>query len=115
MATYQELRLGQRNDEDVALAICQEDAVTPLDLTTATAIELYLKPNAQTDDADPDVITLTLADGDITLTDPAAGLCTAAIPATDLATAGTRWWRLDATVDGHRKTALYGVLTVVDT
>jgi hypothetical protein len=112
MATYQELNLNQNNDEVIALTLTQAGAA--LDLDTASALELYLKPHRTTADTDLAVTKLTLSSG-IAITDASAGTCTAAIPAAALAVAGLKWWRIDAVITGKRKTALFGVVYVADT
>lgn len=111
--TYLELWMLQNNDETVELTINTDDG--PLDLETATAIELLIKPSKVTVDDDAAVVKLTLDDGDIDIVDAPAGRCDASVPAGVLATAGKRWWRCDVIVSGDRKTALYGPLLIRDT
>lgn len=115
MGVNRPLTLLQNNDVTVAFTVTDEDTKAPFDLTGATAIELYLKPMAATADTDPGVHKLTLALGDITVTDAPAGECAAAILATMLATAGRQWYRLDVVGAGKRRTPIYGILSVTDT
>lgn len=112
MATYLELELPQLNDPDVELTLTSAGA--PLDLSTASALELFLKPHRTTLDTDLTVTKLTLGAG-LTVTDSSGGVCVASIPAAALAVAGVRWWRLDAVISGKRRTAMYGPLKVADT
>lgn len=112
MATYLELNLNQWNDEDVQLTLTQAGAA--LDLATASALEFYLKPHRTTADADLAVTKLTVGSG-IAITDASAGTCIASIPASALAAAGLKWWRIDAIITGKRKTALFGLVHVADT
>jgi cobalamin biosynthesis protein CbiG len=112
MATYLELNLNQANDEDVELTLTQAGAA--LDLGTASALELFLKPHRTTADTDPAVTKLTVGSG-IAVTDEPGGVCVASIPAAALAVAGLRWWRIDAVITGKRKTALFGLVHVADT
>lgn len=112
MATYQELNLSQNNDEDIALTLTQ--AGVALDLDTASALELFLKPHRTTADTDLAVTKLTLSSG-IAITDATAGTCIASIPASALAVAGLKWWRIDAVITGKRKTAICGLAHVADT
>lgn len=111
-ATYVELELMQGNDEIVEHTV--STATGPLDLTTATAIEMFIKPSKATADTDPTVTKLTLTSG-ITIVDASAGRCDAAVPAAALATAGVRWWRLDLVISADRKTAMFGPVLIRDT
>jgi hypothetical protein len=112
VATYLELELPQLNDPDLELTLTS--AGVPLDLSTASALELFLKPHRTTADTDLSVTKLALGSG-ISITDSPGGVCVAAIPAAALAAAGLRWWRFDAVISGRRRTAMFGVLTVIDT
>lgn len=114
MGTFSELHLSQGNDETLQFTVSVA-AGTALNLATVAALELFLKPTAQTIDTDPAVTKLTMAAGDIVITDPVNGVCLATVQASVLTTAGVRWWRLDAVLAGKRKTVLYGPLRVTDT
>jgi hypothetical protein len=93
--------LGLNNDEDINLEITSAGAVW--DLTGAT-VEVIVKPTAATLDSAPAAIH-----AQVTITDPANGLATAAITAVQLAAAGRWYWHCDVIgADGERKTALYG-------
>lgn len=111
MAADVGLELNQGNDETIELTLTSNG--DPLDLGTATDIELRIKARAGTDDEDASVILLTVGDG-LTITDAADGVLVADIPAAALATPGARWWRIDATVAGRRRTAMSGPLWVKD-
>lgn len=110
-ATYVELELLQGNDEIVEHTV--STVTGPLDLTMASAIEMFIKPSKATADTDPSVTKLTLGGG-ITIVDASAGRCDAAVPAGALATAGVRWWRLDLVVSSDRKTAMFGPVLIRD-
>lgn len=112
MATYLELDLNQNNDQDIELTLDQGG--TALDLGTASAIELFLKPHRTTADTDLAVTKLTVGSG-ISITNAPGGVCVASLSAGALAAAGLRWWRLDAVISGKRKTAMFGVVRVADT
>jgi len=112
MATYLELELDQNTDPDVELTLTQGGAA--LDLASASALELYLKPHRTTADTDLAVTKLTVGTG-ISITDAGAGTCVASIPAAALAVAGLKWWRIDAVISGKRRTAMCGVVHVADT
>ncbi|WP_173390957.1 hypothetical protein [Actinomadura litoris] len=109
MAVYLELTLVQGDDQSFAFTVTDDDAQAPANLAGA-AVRMLIKPSKDTDDEDATVVTLTAA-----VTDAAAGECEADVPASAVATAGARWWKLTATRSGQHKTALYGVLWVQDT
>lgn len=112
MATYLELELDQNTDPDVELTLTQAGA--PLDLGTASALELFVKPHRTTADTDLTVTKLTIGSG-IAVTNASGGICVASIPAAALALAGLKWWRIDAVISGKRRTAIRGVVHVADT
>jgi hypothetical protein len=114
MPTRRELVLLQRNNETVRLDITQDDTGTPQDLTGVT-VEVYVKPNAETDDTD-DAVTLLSTPGDIVIDPPGTdGIAILTIPAEVTAAAGESWWRADCIVGTSRKTAMYGPFIVRDT
>lgn len=115
MPTRRELVLLQRNDETVRLAITQDDTGDPQDLTGVT-VEVFIKPNAETDDTDDAVTVLSTADSGIVIDPPAAeGIAVLTVPAELTAVAGESWWRVDCVVGDSRKTAMYGPFVVRDT
>jgi hypothetical protein len=80
---------------------------------TGLSLEAFVKPTRATADSDGAVWKGTTTGGQITITDAAAGKATISIPGSALTTTQT-WWRCDVLSGGLRKTAVYGVLTVVD-
>jgi hypothetical protein len=104
------LTLDENNDETIDLTVTADVTIDPAQAT----FELYIKTSATEDDADGTKLT----DGDgltVTSTEPAKTIAlTADIPASALATPGTRFWRLDVIVDGKRGTAMYGPLRIRD-
>lgn len=113
MPTRRALTADQNNDMTYTGTATDADAGTPLDLTGVT-LQMYIKPAADTDDDDPAVTVLSTETGDITITDPAAGAYSIAVPDTALTAAGVRWYRVDAITGGARKTIVYGPLKVRD-
>lgn len=115
VATRVPLTLHQHNAETLHLTIARVDPAD--DLTTITALELLIKPQACTPDDDAEVVRLSTGDpAQITITDQTAAQVTATahIPASVLAQGWERWWRLDALVGAERRTALYGPVTVIN-
>lgn len=113
MADRVALTLHEGNDETLLLTIVRE--VDTDDLTTITALELFLKYDSC--DADDAVTTLELTTGSgITITSQTAAqiLATAVIPATALSGSFDRFWRVDGLVGSARRTAMYGPVTVVN-
>ena len=114
MPSRRELVLLQRNDETVRLAITQDDTGDPQDLTGVT-VEVFIKPNAETDDDDA-AVTVLSTPTDIAIDPPSTdGIAILTVPAEVTATAGESWWRADCVVAGDRKTAMYGPFIVRDT
>ena len=114
MPSRRELVLLQRNDETVRLNITQDDTGDPQDLTGVT-VEVFIKPNAETDDDDAAVTVLSTPD-DIVIDPPSTdGIAILTVPAEVTATAGESWWRADCVIAGDRKTAMYGPFIVRDT
>lgn len=109
MAVYLELHLTQGDDQTVACTVTDDDTEGPANLSGA-AVAMLIKPSKDTDDDDGAVITL-----DAAVTDAAAGECGVDVPASAVATAGPRWWKLIATASGRHRTAMYGPLWVEDT
>lgn len=113
MATYQELTLYELNDETISLALSEPDDQQPHDLTGAD-LELIVKSSVDQEDSDPETLVVDTQSGAIVVDDAAAGLATATIQRGELTTPGELVWRLDVVRSGTRRTAVYGVLRVVD-
>jgi hypothetical protein len=116
MPSPRTLRLLQGNDQTLAIAVYADTTppyTTPQDLTGTTEVTLTFKASRET--ADVEGTTLTMTDGDITITDAAAGLMTCNVPASAVVIAGKRWHRLDAVRATETKTLAYGNLLVTDT
>jgi hypothetical protein len=109
-----DLTLNENNDEEIlAVLVTNQPAPdTALNLTGKT-LEAFLKVSAATSDADGSTWKGTIAGGQVTVTDAAAGEVTVAVPASAITTS-MGWWRLDVLSGALRKTALYGVITVTD-
>jgi len=110
------LRLLQVNDETLQAIVYQDTQpprTTRQDLTGVTAITLIVKATRETPDGQG--VTLTLAGGDITITDQAQGELLIEVPAVFLTDAGQRWFRLDLVRGGHNRTAAMGYLQTIDT
>ena len=106
--------LNENNDENVKVTITTNVPTegTALDLTGKT-VEAFLKPTKGTADNDAAVWKGSTATTGVTITDAANGKATVSIPAANVTTTQT-WWRVDVISGGLRKTAVYGVVTVVD-
>jgi hypothetical protein len=110
------LRLYQLNDEVLNVAVFQDTDppyTTVEDLTGTTAVTLVIKASRET--ADSEGTALTLAHGDIVITNAVGGLMRITVPAAALAAAGRRWYRLDAVRASLTRTLAYGYLVVADT
>lgn len=109
---FQVLEVYERNDEVVDLAITFDGAAYNL---AGKSIEMYLKPTKGTADNDLAVVLLSTSTGDIVVSGtPTDGTAEAHIPASDLSTVGSRWYRVDVIDAGKRRTALYGPLRIID-
>lgn len=104
------LTLLERNDETLEGTITRDGAAVTLD---NAALTMLIKPSRHTPDDDTTVTTLTDGAG-ITL-GPSTGAYTVQVPAAALASAGEHWYRVDATISGARRTAIYGPLHVINT
>lgn len=114
MAANEPITLHEGNDETVAVTVTAADAGDDLD--AVTALEWVLKDDPCADDAD--ALVLTTADPtEITITAQDSTTITAEVyvPASALTEPYPRHYRLDTISTGDvRRTALYGVVTVVD-
>lgn len=111
MARLLPLTLNEDNDETVALTVTSPVTLTVADCT----FELLIKASADADDGE--ATTLTVGAGltvDTTAATATTIALTAAVPASDLAAPGRRFWRLDLLLSGARHTCLYGPLTIRD-
>lgn len=108
MATSIKLRLREGNNEDVVLyAIVNNE---PRNIT-GRLLEVYIKIDANQDDAESD--RLASDNGYINITDGPGGVAELTIPGSIL-TPDKKFWRYDV-VDGNtRKTHLYGPLEVIN-
>lgn len=117
MPTEQNLTWSQASDETVAITVTAQDPGE--DLTGVDALVVYVKPDACTDDDDPEVLVLNSATpSEVTILTQTADEITAEayIPAAYLAEPYDRVWRVDAIgSSGERRPAMYGSVTVLDT
>lgn len=107
MATLTMLRLTEDNDTKITLTATVDG--NPVDLTTVTDVELFLKTTA--DQPDSDATTLTKTGGAIDVTDAAAGICVATVPAAAVVP-GLTYWHADLIDTTGRHTFLRGLLTI---
>lgn len=114
MATVQDLTLNEANDETILATITtnQPSAGTPFDLT-GLVVEAFVKVAAATPDTDPGVWKGTTETGEVVITDAVAGKVEINVPGSAV-TSTKGWWRCDTVAAGKRKTAVYGVLTIID-
>jgi hypothetical protein len=116
VAQQRDLTLNENNDEKVNFTLTTNDPAdeTPLDLT-GMSLTFVLKPSKSTDDGAAGAWTGTDTAGDITVTDPAGGLCYVKIPRAHV-TLTQGWYRLDVTeiASDLLKTSVYGAVTVTD-
>jgi len=106
-----DIGLAEFNDETLALAITSSGS--PLNLTGLT-LEMYLKTASGIADTDPSTLKLSTATGEITITNAAGGLATAAVASSHLQPGGTvyNWYRLDTVNAGKRNTAIFGKVAI---
>jgi hypothetical protein len=110
VSTRVDLHLNEGNDEVLAISIRPE--VVGEDLTTITALQLYLKADLCQDDAAAELV-LTTADPDqITITSQTADLITATALIPGLHGSYDRHWRVDGLAGLARRTAMHGLITV---
>lgn len=115
MATLTPLTLHQHNDETVAVTI--DRVLATDDLTAVTGLEILFKDDrCDADDATTTVVLSTAVPAQaVILTQTAAQITVEVyVPASMLALAYDRWWRVDALTGVLRRTALYGPVLVVD-
>lgn len=102
------LTLYENNDEKLNLTVSSNVVGFSL---VGKDMEAYVKAAASTPDNDAGVWVGTTDDGDIVVEDEDNAYVM--IPAAALTTTKA-WYRVDILSGGLRKTAVYGVLTVVD-
>lgn len=116
MPSPRTLRLLQNNGKTLAVVVYEDTTppyTTPYDLTGLDEVTLILKATKETADADGEALTLT--DGAIAITVPLEGQMEIDVPASALAIAGRRWYRLDVEQAGSVETVGFGYLVVRDT
>lgn len=115
MTTTRRLIVGLNNDETLQATITSHDSVPsdqPINIT-GMQLDFYIKTSQTTLDSDAATVHLSTLTGEITLTNPTAGVAQVFIAHTHLQSSGDRWYRLDVLSGGQLKTAGEGVLTVV--
>lgn len=115
MAVRRPLTLHQNNDETLILTITPADPSD--DLTVVTELQLFIKIDmCYADDDDTTLMLSSTVGTQIAIISIAADeiRAEAFIPASALAAAYDRWWRVDALAPGGRRTAMYGPVTIVD-
>jgi hypothetical protein len=83
----------------------------PVAIDDGADLELYLKTTEYQDDSE--AIVLTRDHGEITVTNPAAGMAEATIDGS-LVVPELTFWRYDLIDGGARHTVLYGPLQVIN-
>jgi hypothetical protein len=104
------LTLAENNDESVNFAITSNSSA--LDISTAT-INVYFKTAAGTTDGSALMFSSGGGSPAITITNGPGGLCTLAIPHSDLYPETYTFCRLDVVFSGLQNTAIYGNITWV--
>jgi hypothetical protein len=112
MATNAPITLAEGNDETVLLTINRQAATD--DLTLVTRIEMVIKDDSCHPDSAGTVLS-SLDGSQITILTHTASEITAAAYVPPLSGAYRRFYRVDGLdAGGHRRTAMYGVVTVLD-
>lgn len=114
----------ERNDETLFLNLTRKtvsaQGVTttePLDLTGAI-LEVYIKPDVQTEDDAISVVLLSTEgpEPDVLITEATAGRAEATVHSEHNLVPGTRVWRVDVVdANGNRKTSGTGTITTINT
>ena len=102
------LTLAENNDESVNFAVTSNSSA--LDISTAT-INVYFKTAAGTTDGAALMFSSGGGSPAITITNGPGGLCTLAIPHSDLYPETYTFYRLDVVFSGLQNTAIYGNIT----
>lgn len=114
MATKNDITVIEDNDPLLTFT-CKQDG-TAINLTGAT-IAFHLKPDVATEEGATGTVSYTTATSAVTiLTQSGAtlGQCTVQMVAADLATPGTKKYRLDVTQGGKKLTYSYGSVRVLN-
>lgn len=114
MTTTQRLVVQQGNDVTLQATVTQRDSVPsdqPLNIT-GMKLDFWIKSNEQTSDTDPSTVHLSTLTGEITLSNPAAGIATIFVARNHIPGAGDLWYRLDVTSGLTLRTAGNGTLAV---
>jgi hypothetical protein len=102
------LTLAENNDESVNVTLTQNGSA--LNLTSAT-VNMYLKTAAGTPDGSATLLSSAGGSPAITITNASGGLCTVAIPRSDLGSEAFTFYRIDVVFSGLQNTAIYGSIT----
>lgn len=114
MATKNDITVIEDNDPLITFTVQVDGAA--IDLTNATIV-FYLKATVDTDESASGVVTYSTANGAITLATQSGatlGKCYVQMAAADIATPGTKKYRLDVTRNGKKLTHSYGTVKVVN-
>lgn len=103
------LTLYEANDEKLNFTITSN--IVGFNLSGVDEVEVYVKASAATPDNDAGVWKGSVTLGDVVIEDDDSGYVI--VPNTAVTTTKT-WYRIDIISAGLRKTAVFGVLTVVD-
>lgn len=114
MANKVDITLNEKNDENVRAVATTNDPTpgTVLNIAGMT-VEAYLKVDRTTSDLDASTWVGSTATTGVTITDGPNGKVTVSIPGSAIDTT-KGWYRIDTISGGKRKTAVYGVVTVID-
>lgn len=109
------ITLAENNDETLLLTITRKYATD--DLTTVTAVEVYLKTDQCQDDGAAGVLRLSSTDpSELVVTSMTADAITAEayVPAAATTPPYDRWWHADVLAGAARRTAMYGPVQIID-
>ena len=114
MATELKLKVRQGNDETIQVVVTSDVAGFTL---TGKTLEFFIKDRR--DRLDSDLLHTTILtsalNGGVVVDDPIQRQVTVNVPGSALWKGGEMFYRLDVLDVTARKTAIYGVLEVVDT
>lgn len=107
------LTLYEHNDETVDLVFYEDEARTIPLILDGRDVEMLVKTGKRQDDAEAE--TVGTQDGSVIITDSIEGKAAALVPGS-VVTTDKAFYRADAieVANGHRKTGVYGDLTVTD-
>lgn len=115
MGTLTPIVLLEGNTTKLRISVAPDDPTD--DLTLVTSMRVLLKPNADTPDTDPGVVTLTTAvPAQMLITVQTTQLirATAFLPASALVSPYPHVWRVDCLVGTAARTVMYGPATIVN-